>query len=119
MICPDAAMPIKNIAVFADRFKKLPFVLVGLSYGASRDVNSLLNSYDNIYISLGHNYTIQGVVEQLVNRYGGERFVLGTGFPLVDPSCAVTQFSYARINKDEKKSIGYGNLERIMGEVNI
>ncbi len=110
-------LPIDKVATLAGRFPELPFVVVGLGYRSARDVNALLDTFENVRISLGHNYTVQGVIEQLVPRYGAGRFVLGTGFPTVDPGGALTQLTYARISDDDKQTIGHGTLSRLVGEV--
>jgi len=117
VVAPVTALPIEKVAALAGRFPKLPFVATGLVYHGARNVNALLDAFDNTYVSLGDNYTIQGIIEWMVSRYGAERFVLGTGFPESDPACAVTHLAYARITDDAKDSIGQGTLIRLMEEV--
>lgn len=117
VLTPANALPLEKTAALAARFKELPFILTGLHYRAARSVNALLDACDNVYVSLGHNYAIQGIVEAMTARYGAGRFVLGAGFPEADPAGAVTQLMYARISEADKQAIGRGVLDRLIGGV--
>ena len=48
---------------------------------------------------------------------GADRLLFGTGFPDAEGMMAITQLMYADLADEQKRLIGAGNLERLIGEV--
>ena len=101
----------------AGLYPEIPFMVGGVGYRTQRTVVPLLENFINVYLSIGNPYAVHRVIENMVGKFGAERFLFGTGFPDADPMPAVTMLMYAEISDEEKALIGSGNLERLIGGI--
>ena len=86
-------------------------------WGTDRYFRPLLENYKNVYLDSSLLSIGDGVIEDVVLKYGSKRIVFGSGFPKRCPESAMLQLIHADITDDRKKDIACGNLERLMKEV--
>ena len=56
----------------------------------------------------------EGVAEGYINRYGAERFVYGSDFPMWDPVTEMERFLRLKLTDDQKEQIAHITAERIL-----
>ncbi len=112
--CLEREVTPEELADLAGWHPRLPFILAGVGYRSQRILVPLLESFPNVFLSVGSNYTVHRGIEQFVEKVGAGRLVFGTGFPDVEPMMAVTMLTYADVSDEEKALIGSGNMERLL-----
>ena len=116
-LCLEREVTPEELADLAGRHPRLPFILAGVGYRSQRVLVPLLESFPNVFLSIGSTYTIHRGIEQFVEKVGAGRLLFGTGFPEVVPMMAVTMLTYADVSEEEKALIGSGNMERLFQEI--
>jgi predicted TIM-barrel fold metal-dependent hydrolase len=110
-------VPLADVGRVAKAHARLPIILADTDYVSHRMVCGLLETFPNVYLSIGSNYTVHCGIEHLVGLVGAGRLLFGTGLPRVEPMMAVTQLMYADISEGDRKQIAWDNLERLIGGV--
>ena len=104
-----------------DFLAEFPYITCILSntgnWGSDRYFRPLLENYENVYLESGFLSIGDGVIEDLVTKYGSKRIVFGTGFPKFYPESVMLQLIHADITEEQKMDIACGNLERLISEV--
>jgi uncharacterized protein len=113
----DQAQGFKLIGEIAGDYPELPLVIYNISYRTTRILPQLLKTFDNIYISIGNNFTFHCGIEMLIDKVGAERLLFGSGFPRTEMMSAITQLMYSDISDEQKALIGAGNFERLVNEI--
>ena len=85
-------------------------------WGSDRYVYPLVNAYRNLYIDTSDFQEIRGI-EYFVKKFGDERMVFGTNFPMDNLGGPITTLLGANIARESKEKIASGNIERLMSEV--
>ena len=57
----------------------------------------------------------EGVAESYVNRYGAERFVYGSDYPMWDPAVEMQRFLKLKLTDDQFEQIAHKTAKRILG----
>ncbi len=57
----------------------------------------------------------KGVAESYINRYGAERFVYGSDYPMWDPKKEMRRFLKLKLTDDQFEQIAHKTAERILG----
>ena len=57
----------------------------------------------------------EGVAEGYINRYGAERFVYGSDFPMWDPVVEMERFMQLKLTDAQKEQIAHITAEQILG----
>jgi len=117
VLCQERELPLAEVADLAGRHPQLPVLLAGCGYRWQRVVLALLEAFANVHLCLGGAWSLQGGVEQVVRRVGAERVLFGSGFPGTTAAAAVTMLTYADLADEQKRLIGAGNLDRLLGGV--
>jgi len=112
--CVESEFGLESIAELAGNHSELPFILAETGYRSQRTLLSLLQTFGNIYLSIGNRYTVSGGIAQIVEIVGAQQLLFGTGFPDSDPMPAITMLMYAEISNEEKVLIGSQNMERLI-----
>jgi len=95
------------------RYPMLPLVLTNVGYRVNRFLYPLLERFGNLHVELS-NYCGHGGIEDLVKRFGAERFLFGTRLPYFTPGSAIAMLSYAGIGESERKLIAGDNLRNLL-----
>ena len=115
--CLERYLPVLQIAELAGRYPDLPIILAGVSYRSQRTFVPLLQTYANVHLSIGSNFTIHRGLEHMVGLGLGAQLLFGTGFPAAEPMMAITQLIYADLTDAQKADIGARNFERLLAGV--
>ena len=104
---------IQDILEFASLFPEIPVVLTEVMWGPCIVVFDLMRRRKNILVdnSWLHSY---GAVEQVLEHFGAERLLFGTGYK-AHGGAAIAQLARAAITEKERQLIMHGNLERLLG----
>ncbi|HBN83164.1 MAG TPA: hypothetical protein DDZ89_04915, partial [Clostridiales bacterium] len=97
-----------------ERHPDLKLLLLGVGWGEERKIFPLLREYQNLYLDfslLQTNY----VIERMLQNYGADRFVFGSGMPKMSLGAARSLIDYAQISQGDKQKIAGGNLARLCG----
>ena len=57
----------------------------------------------------------EGVAEDYINRYGAERFVYGSDYPMWDPVVEMDRFLKLKLTDDQFEQIANKTAKRILG----
>lgn len=96
-------------------FPKLTCVLCDIGiWGVDRYTWPLLDRFENFYLESSLLSLEEGGIEETVKRFGSERIVFGTGFPVRYPKAAILQLVHADISEEDKNNISWKNLEKIL-----
>lgn len=115
--CLAGRFTFEQTAALAGRHPELPVLLVGLPYRAHRTLVPLLETFPNVRISIGSNYTVHDGVELLVAKAGADRLLFGTGLPDTEAAGAVAALMYAELDEAALRRIGSENMTRLLEEI--
>lgn len=107
-----------NIQSLCETYPQLPVVLTRSGYRGVRMLYALLAQYENFYLEISSFLLYRGL-EEVVEKFGAQRILFGTGMPIQDPAGAVTKLRYADITEEAKEMIAHRNLERLLGQVRL
>ncbi|MCM8816712.1 MAG: amidohydrolase [Candidatus Omnitrophica bacterium] len=96
-------------------FPRLTCVLCDIGiWGVDRYTWPLLEKFENFYLESSQLSLEEGGIEATVKRFGSERIVFGTGFPVQYQKASILQLTHADISEKDKENIASKNLERIL-----
>lgn len=84
-----------------------------------RYTRPLLENYPNLYLETSLVSLGARALEGIVAKYGAQRLVFGTGFPLRYPQAPMLQLTHAEISDEDKKKVASGNLENLISRVKL
>lgn len=96
--------------------KNLPIILLRQGQVADRYLYYLLDKHDNLYLETSYYQVVNGIYS-LVERFGAERMVFGTGMPFYDPNCPINALLSSGISEKNIRLIASENLENILNRV--
>jgi len=100
-------------------FPLLNLVVVGHGpWGEDRFFRPLLERYPSFRVDTAR-YELDGGIPGLVGRYGPHRLLFSTAFPATCMGGALLTLLHADIPDEAKAAIAAGNLERLLGEVQL
>ena len=102
-----------------ERYPDLPLILnqsARISWRTNRPIWPLWEIHENLYLDTAENHE-SGYIERIVERFGPERLLFGTGLPRWAPGPAIVSISRAQISADAKRQIASGNLNRLLEAV--
>ena len=106
----------KMVYELCKSFPKLPIIIVKFNYQLILAAFSIMEECKNFHIEIS-NYTTHRGVELVVNKFGSNRVIYGSGMPLQNPGSSISILRYAKITEIEKKDIAGNNLRNLMNEV--
>ena len=103
---------VREILDFTETFPDVPLVITEVIWGLCITVYDLMRRRKNIILDNSWLHTF-GSVELVVERFGAERLVLGTGYK-AHGGAAVGQIVRADIEDAQKTMVMSGNLRRLL-----
>jgi predicted TIM-barrel fold metal-dependent hydrolase len=94
----------------------LQLILTNLDYLVDRNLYSIMDKYQNIYMETMGYKVCNGIME-ICRRFGAKRLIFGSCMPLYSGSSAAAMITYAPVNAEEKRRICCENLESLLGGV--
>ncbi|MBT3380316.1 MAG: amidohydrolase family protein [Lentisphaerae bacterium] len=113
LVCPGGYVSLRDIGAIAGRFPDLPLIATEVGYRDHRTILPLLETFPNVHLSIGNNWTVHRGLEKTIEAIGPEQLLFGTGFPAAEPTMALTQLMYADISDEHRRLIAAGNMERL------
>lgn len=101
------------IAWLLAAFPELPVILLRQSHADFRVLFPLMDRSPNLYVETSYLGGHSALIE-LVERYGAERFIFGTGLPLFEPALPITTLSYGGLDPAARAGIAGGSLQRLL-----
>jgi uncharacterized protein len=102
-----------------NEFPDLTVIIYGYGpWSPDRYIYPLLKKYKNVFIETG-DYQTDGGFRRLVNTFGSERLLFGTGFPVNNMGGSIGVLLGSRIAENEKENIAAKNIIRILAEVTL
>ena len=104
--------------VLAD-YPDLTLVAVGHGpWGEDRFFRPLLERYPRLYLDISR-YELLGGVAELVDRYGAERLLYGSGYPYWGMGGPRLMLARAAVSEGDRALIAGGNLKRLLEEAEL
>ena len=96
----------------------LRLVLTNANFRVERELYPILYHCENIWVETSGYRPFCGI-EEACRRFGAERFLFGSGMPVVSGASSVSIVTYADISEEDKQKIAFQNLEKILEEVRL
>ncbi len=101
-------------------YPKLTCILCDIGiWGQDRNTWPLLEGYPNVHIETSMLSIEASGIEAAVRRFGSERLVFGSGFPLRYLEAPMLDLVRSEIPDEDKRKIASGNLKRLIAEVEL
>ena len=104
---------LEDVGRVASLVPSLPLVLCRVGYRDLRRLLPLLARHPQLSCDLSY-FAAHDGVEEVVDRFGAERLLFGTGMPVCEPAGALARLTYADLNEDDVEAIGHRNAERLL-----
>jgi len=101
-----------DIRAVATAYPQLPVIVVFTGMLQGRMLYPLLATCPNVLVDL--TCVSFQFIEDVVERFGPERLIMASHFPVEDPALYTTWVSYARIGEEARAAIAGGNLRRLL-----
>jgi predicted TIM-barrel fold metal-dependent hydrolase len=85
--------------------------------GRNRVWNPLLKRHQNLYLCCGPAFGVHHGLKDLCSRFGHERWVLGTGYPISEGGSGIAGLTYAGLSDEATQAVASGNIQRLLNEV--
>ena len=100
-----------------DFMKEFPhiyaIVSAGHKWGSDRNIRPLLENYKNLYVELAGYWVPEGV-RDLVEIYGSDRILYGSGFPTYGHGSTMLQIRQSGLNSEDIAKIAGLNMARLI-----
>ena len=88
-------------------------------WGQDRYTWPLLDVYNNVYVETSYLALEAGGIAATVKRFGADRLLFGTGFPMRYPEASMLPLLHADIAEEDKHKIASQNLNRLIQEARL
>lgn len=102
------------VETVATRHPELAIVVGDVGYRTLRTIAGVLGRCPNVRLDLSYLSSHCGL-EWLAGRFGADRLLLGSGWPLRDPAEAVTRLLWSELDDQAVELIGGGNAAKLFG----
>jgi hypothetical protein len=116
LFLPIGQADLRTIEKVMRRHPSLPVIVSEAAQGVARELYALLEAFESLYVETS-GFMLHLGIEDVYHKFGAERLIFGTRYPLYNPGSAVAAVMYATIPNEAKALIASGNIERILGEV--
>ena len=110
-----------SIADLCREYPGLPVIVEGTGrklFYDNRVYYRLLEQCPNLYLET-HNITNYLGLDDLVARFGAERFLFGSYSPCQDPNAAIMLLTHGQLTQADRTNIAHRNLERLIEGVTV
>ncbi|MBU0477185.1 hypothetical protein KKC91_01255 [bacterium] len=101
------------------RYSELPIIAEGIGHHEfleARNYFPLLAKFKNLHLGT-HNLISYLGLDDVVKRFGAERLIFGTNFPLNDPDISMMMVAEGEFSWEDKKKIAHVNLESLINGI--
>ena len=103
-----------DVAAVCRDFPGLDLILMRVGYRIDREAYPLLERHPRLRLETSYYQPHRGV-EEIVENFGAERLLFGTGYPFFAPGGPLAALNYAEVSPEDKALIAGGNLSRLLG----
>ena len=100
-------------------YPKLPVVIEQSdeeTYRNLRYLYPLIDAFENLYLQI-HNSHLYLQIDEVVERFGAERLLFSTYYPVDDPHVSLMIVTHGDFSQRQKEMIAHENLERLLDGV--
>lgn len=109
-----------SLEAVCSAFPDLRLILINMPrLGRNRIWYPLLKRHQNLYLCSGPAFGVHHGLSDLCARFGHERWVMGTGYPISEGGSGITGLTYAGLSDEATQAIAHGNIERLLAEVRM
>ena len=120
LLSPERSIGWPAIHALLTDFPNLTCILCDIGiWGQDRYAWPLLETYPNVRVETSYLALEAGGIAASVARFGGERFVFGTGFPMRYPEASTLALIHAEISEEDKHKIAEANFDRLIQEARL
>lgn len=98
-----------NILIYVENWGK---------WGSDRNIRPLLENYENFHFETTAYWVPEGIYD-LVEKYGADRILYGSGFPQMNQGNSMLQLKYSKLSDEDLQKVASGNLMRILKEAQL
>lgn len=106
----------EEIELICRTYPGLALIVTWVGYRQLRPLFALLQRCENLYCDLSNLSTYLGI-EEILDRFGSDRLIFGTGLPTADPGGPIARLAYTDAPPATLDAIAHGNLARLLGRV--
>ena len=99
-----------------ERYPYVPLILARVGVEKNRTLYPLLAKHKNLHVDISLYREHRGV-EFLVQHFGADQILFGTGLPFLDAGASAFRVIYASLTPEDKEKLAYRNMERIIANV--
>ena len=118
LLLESAEIDWEGLHWLCESYAQLRVVLMNLGYRVLRPIYALLDVHPNLHLDISTLSSFMGI-EALGARFGAERLLFGTGQPRNEGASTVAALNYAAMDGALVQAIASGNLESLLGEVQL
>lgn len=93
-------------------------VITTSGYEYQRQIAPILETCPNFFVGMNR-YVVHDGIRLFCKEYGAERLVFETAMPYYSAAAGVALVHYAEVSEEEKELIAFGNVMRLISEVNL
>ncbi len=103
-----------HIAQVAERYPSITLLCGHSGHGQFAECMDVARRFSNVYLELTAAYAVRGVIEDMVERVGAHKVVLGYDLPWFDPHYAIGCVVMAHISDEARRLILRENALRLL-----
>ena len=103
----------EQLGAILENHMRLSVILISADWSDAHNVFSYMKKYSNLHIDLSR-FQMHYGIEILVEQFGADRILFGSGLPKMSAGAARAFIDYADISHEDKTKIAGGNLARLL-----
>lgn len=107
--CPYDNVFLTQLPHVCREYPNVPIILLRFLYNRSRQYMPILKKLPNVYLDMSTHVDVGGM-EEVVERFGSEHLLFGSGLPTYEPSGALGLLLYAQLSDTDRQNIANGNF---------
>jgi predicted TIM-barrel fold metal-dependent hydrolase len=114
---PGADLSWSGVHELLTNHPRLPLVLREVDLASDRNLYSLATAFPNFYVGT-ENYKGLFALEAFAKRFGSERLLYGSGYPIQSMGGSMTALLVSDLDRNDRENIAGRNMERLIGGIN-
>lgn len=102
-----------DLTEFCRRRPALPVLVTEQRLRVNRPLFDALEATENLKVSVSMLWQHR-MIDRIADRYGAGRLFFSTGLPGLDPGSFQMAIAYARLPREDREAIAFGNLKRLL-----
>lgn len=94
-------------------FPDLPLILLRQGQVADRYIYYLMDKHKNLFLETSY-YQVNHGFASIVDKFGAERLIFGSGMPVYQPDCPISALLYSGLPEKDIQKIAGQNLENLL-----